>query len=271
LIKRIINRIRFISFTKNEPYFVLRNLLGFSPKENSYYQLALLHRSTGKRNINGVIIDNERLEFLGDAILSAIISDYLYQKFPLKKEGFLTNLRSKIVQREYLDYLAVQMGLDKLMFSQNKHIVSKNAVHVYGNALEALIGAIYLDQGYKKCQQFLEKQVIEKHMNVNEIVKKEYNFKSKLIEWAQKRKYSIIFVVTNSEINKEQNITTFYTSVLIENIEVGTGCGLNKKESQQKAARDALHKIKKKETGILINTKYKERIELENHSESKKL
>ena len=107
MIKRIINRIRFISFTKNEPYFVLRNLLGFSPKENSYYQLALLHRSTGKRNINGVIIDNERLEFLGDAILSAIISDYLYQKFPLKKEGFLVHESGLEILFFCVDHIAV--------------------------------------------------------------------------------------------------------------------------------------------------------------------
>jgi ribonuclease III len=266
LIKRIINKIRFISLTKNEPYFILRTLLGFSPKESGYYQLALLHRSSGKRNINGIIIDNERLEFLGDAILSAVVSDYLYQKFPTKKEGFLTNLRSKIVQREYLDQLALEMGLDKLMFAHNKHIPSQYAVHIYGNALEALIGAIYLDQGYKKCQQFLAKQVIEKKINLNEIVKKEYNFKSKLIEWAQKRKYIIIFVVNNYEVNKELNKTTFYTSVLIEGIEVGEGSGLNKKESQQKAARNALHSIKKKDILALIETKKKERIEIENPS-----
>ncbi len=258
MIEKLIQKIRFISFSRKEPYFSLHKLLGFRPKNIAYYQLSLLHRSSGKRTINGVLIDNERLEFLGDAILSAIISDFVYQKFPLKKEGFLTDLRSKIVQRDYLDQLAQSIGLDKLLYAHNRNLPTQQAIHIYGNALEALIGAIYLDQGYDQCQQFIAKQIIDKHTDINQMVKKEYNFKSKLIEWAQKRKLSIIFVVTNTEVNKEKNTIVFHSIVLIENIEMGTGCGYSKKESQQNAARNALHQVKNKETISLLQDKQEE-------------
>ncbi len=257
MIKRWFHKIRFVSFNKKEPYFVLKSLLGFRPKNIHFYTLALLHSSSCVRNSQGQTINNERLEFLGDAILNAVVSDYLYQHFPNKKEGFLTNSRSKLVQREYLDQLAIQIGLDKLLLNYNKKFTEKKAIHIYGNAFEALIGAIYIDQGYDKCRSFIEKHILSTPANIDSIVKKEYNFKSKLIEWAQKRKYSIIFVLKNIEENKQNNTSTFCSTVIIESIQVAEGVGLSKKESQQQAAKNALIQLKNKQFTEKIEESYK--------------
>lgn len=259
LIKAFINKIKVLSFHRKEPYFVLKNTLGFTPNTIEYYKLALLHRSSSVKNDKGISQDNERLEFLGDAILNSIVSDVLYNRFQDKKEGFLTNIRSKIVQRSSLDQLALELGLDKLIVSSSKNNLQR-AFHINGNAFEALIGAIYLDQGYEKCKDFFEKKVLEQYIDIDKIVKKESNFKSKLLEWAQKRKFNATFVLTNVELDKESNLPVFYTKVVIETINVGNGVGNSKKESQQKAARNALKKMKKKDILDSITQKKEARI-----------
>ena len=183
---------------------------------------------------------NERLEFLGDAILDAIVGDIVYQHFEGKREGFLTNTRSKIVQRETLNKLAVEIGLDKLIKYSTRS--SSHNSYMYGNAFEAFIGAIYLDRGYECCKQFMERRIIEPYIDLDKLSRKEVNFKSKLIEWSQKNKMEVSFELIEQSL--EENNPVFQTEVRIEGILGGSGTGYSKKESQQNAAQMTLKKIK---------------------------
>jgi ribonuclease-3 len=201
----------------------------------------MTHRSSSIRSKKGKWVNNERLEFLGDAILDAIVADILYKQFVNKKEGFLTSTRSRIVQRETLNKLAVNLGLHKFI-----HTSTRNAAHntnIYGDALEALIAAIYLDQGYKMAKKFVFEKLIKEHLNIDKVLKSEVDFKSRLIEWGQKHKVNIVFEVTNSSTNN-QNTPTFASCVNAAGIEIGTGIGYSKKESHQKAAKMAMKKLK---------------------------
>lgn len=186
-------------------------------------------------------MNNERLEFLGDAILDAIVGDIVYQHFEGKREGFLTNTRSKIVQRETLNKLAVEIGLDKLIKYSTRS--SSHNSYMYGNAFEAFIGAIYLDRGYECCKQFMERRIIEPYIDLDKLSRKEVNFKSKLIEWSQKNKMEVSFELIEQSLDKENN-PVFQTEVRIEGILGGSGTGYSKKESQQNAAQMTLKKIK---------------------------
>ena len=181
------------------------------------------------------------MEFLGDAILDAIVGDIVYQHFEGKREGFLTNTRSKIVQRETLNKLAVEIGLDKLIKYSTRS--SSHNSYMYGNAFEAFIGAIYLDRGYECCKQFMQKKIIEPYIDLDKLSRKEVNFKSKLIEWSQKNKMEVSFELIEQFLDKENN-PVFQTEVRIEGILGGSGTGYSKKESQQNAAQMALKKIK---------------------------
>ena len=143
------------------------------------------------RSEKGRPINNERLEFLGDAILDAIVGDIVYRHFEGRREGFLTNTRSKIVQRETLNKLAVEIGLDKLVKYSTRS--SSHNSYMYGNAFEAFIGAIYLDQGYDRCKQFMEEKIFKNYIDLDKMSRKEVNFKSKLIEWSQKNKMEVSF------------------------------------------------------------------------------
>ena len=170
------------------------------------------------------------------------MGDIVYKRFPGKREGFLTNTRSKIVQRETLNRVAVQIGMDKLIKYTTRQ--SSHNSYLCGNAFEALVGAIYLDRGYDACMEFMEKRIIANYLNIDRISQKEMNFKSRLIEWGQKNKFSIEFTVLDQSLDDEQN-PTFTTQVVIEGIAGGEGKGYSKKESQQEAARFTLSKIKK--------------------------
>jgi ribonuclease-3 len=182
------------------------------------------------------------LEFLGDAILDAVVGDVVYQKFEGKREGFLTNTRSKIVSRESLNRIAEQIGLLKLIKFNTRH--SAHNSYMGGNAFEALVGAIYLDRGYEYCKFFMEHRIIGTYVDLNKVSRKEVNFKSKLIEWAQKNKVEIAFELIDQSYD-EFNSPVFESEVLIENIHACKGKGYSKKESQQLAAHDTLNKIKK--------------------------
>lgn len=241
MFKTLFHKIRLFSRKRKEPYSHYYKILGFCPNNISIYEQAFLHRSSSVRTEQGKWINNERLEFLGDAVFDSIVADLLFTKFENKKEGFLTNTRSKIVQRENLNKLAVQLGLDKLIVSA-AHSSSHNS-YICGNAFEAFIGAIYLDQGYDVCKQFVENRVIEPFVDLKKIVYKEVNFKSKLIEWAQKQKIEIEFALIESFID-EQNNPVFQSQALICGLSGGVGIGYSKKESQQNAAKMALAKIK---------------------------
>lgn len=218
----------------------LTEILGFRPKEISLYELALMHKSHSTKDKNGKRQNNERLEFLGDAVLDAVVADVLYQKFDGKKEGFLTNTRSKIVQRESLNKVAVDLGIDKLM-TPPPHNHTHN-LNIYGNAFEALVGAIYLDYGYERCRWFMVNVVFARHINLNRLATKMVNFKSRLIEWSQQYKARVLFDLIEESTDADNN-PVFQTQILINGRPAGTGVGYSKKESQQNAAKKALKNI----------------------------
>ncbi|MDR1880708.1 MAG: ribonuclease III [Tannerellaceae bacterium] len=219
----------------------LYKLLGFYPNDVKLYEQAFLHKSSSVEADDGKWLNNERLEFLGDAVLDAIIADILYRHFQNKREGFLTNTRSKIVQRENLNRIAVELGLQHLIIYSAK--LNSHNNHLYGNALEALIGAVYLDQGYGVCFRFVEEVIIKKHINLDSIARKEVNFKSALIEWSQKNKLEISFDLIESFMDNDGN-PVFQTAVGLSGYQIGVGIGYSKKESQQQAAKMAVKKLR---------------------------
>ena len=253
MLRNQIDKIRLLFHKDRESYFCFYKILGFFPRNIRFYEQALLHKSTSIRSEKGRPLNNERLEFLGDAILDAIVGDIVYKHFEGRREGFLTNTRSKIVQRETLNKLAVEIGLDKL--------VKYSTRSSYGNAFEAFIGAIYLDQGYERCKQFMEKKILKNYIDLDKMSRKEVNFKSKLIEWSQKTKMEVSFELIEQFLDQDYN-PMFHTEVRIEGLSAGTGTGYSKKESQQNAAQMALKKIKSDEA-------FKEAIEtakIQNHA-----
>ena len=238
----LIDRIRLLFRKDKESYLCFYRMLGFYPHDIRIYEQALLHRSSSVKSNQGRLVNNERLEFLGDAILDAVVGDIVYQKFEGKREGFLTNTRSKIVSRESLNHVAEQIGLSKLIKFSIRH-ASHNS-YMGGNAFEALVGAIYLDRGYAYCKDFMEYRIIGQYMDLNKVSRKEVNFKSKLIEWSQKNKVTIVFDLIDQSLD-EFNSPVFESEVLIEGIHACKGKGYSKKESQQIAAHETLNRIKK--------------------------
>ena len=186
MLNDLIDRIRLPFRKDKELYLSLYNVIGFYPHDISHYKLALMHKSVMHRNKKGKPLNNERLEFLGDAILDATVGDIVYRHFPGKREGFLTNTRSKLVQRETLNRLANEMGINRLIMSSGRS--SSHNSYMGGNAFEALVGAIYLDRGYDACMRFIERRILGKMINIDRVAYKEVNFKSKLIEWCQKNR-----------------------------------------------------------------------------------
>ena len=241
MLRNQIDKIRLLFRKDKESYFCFYKILGFYPRNIQLYQQALLHKSTSIRSEKGRPLNNERLEFLGDAILDAIVGDIVYKHFEGRREGFLTNTRSKIVQRETLNKLAVEIGLDKLVKYSTRS--SSHNSYMYGNAFEAFIGAIYLDQGYERCKRFMEEKIFKNYIDLDKMSRKEVNFKSKLIEWSQKSKVEVSFEHIEQFLDEDYN-PMFHTEIRIEGISAGKGTGYSKKESQQNAAQAALKKIK---------------------------
>ena len=176
MLSNIIDRIKLPFRKEKELYVALYNIIGFYPHDISLYKLALMHKSMYKRNAKGKPVNNERLEFLGDAVLDAAVGDIVYRHFPGKREGFLTNTRSKLVQRETLGRLAQEMGITQLILSSGRSM-SHNS-YMGGNAFEALVGALCLDRGYDACMQFLQKRILNQMINIDKVAYKEVNFKS---------------------------------------------------------------------------------------------
>lgn len=242
MLNKIIDRIKLPFRKEKELYLSLYQIIGVLPHNLSYYKTALLHKSVARRNEKGKPVNNERLEFLGDAILDAIVGDIVYEHFPGKREGFLTNTRSKIVQRETLNKLANDLGITKLILSSG-HSQSHNS-YLGGNAFEALVGALYLDHGYTACMKFMKQQILGELINIDKVAYKEVNFKSKLIEWTQKHKINLEFKPLSFGKDKEGS-PTFSFQVVLEGIACGEGNGYSKKESQQEAAKVTLQRIRK--------------------------
>jgi len=236
------DKVRLLFRKDKESYVCFYRILGFYPHNLQIYEQALLHKSSSVRSDKGRLLNNERLEFLGDAILDAVVGDIVYQKFDGKREGFLTNTRSKIVSRESLNRVAEQIGLLKLIKFNTRQ--SAHNSYMGGNAFEALVGAIYLDRGYEYCKYFMENRIIGQYLNLDKISRKEVNFKSKLIEWTQKNKVEITFELVNQSMD-EFNSPVFESEILIEGVHACKGKGYSKKESQQIAAHETLSRIKK--------------------------
>ena len=220
-----------------EFYHSLKNVLGFAPKNMVYYERALTHKSIKKANSFGVVVNNERLEYLGDSVIDTVVADFLFNKYPNEDEGFLTNVRSKIVKRKHLDSLGAKIGLDILIKSRIRG--DKVHSHVLGNALEALVGAIYLDRGYKYSKIFIIDVLIKNHVDIEELITTEENFKSRLIEYIQKEKLNLVF--DTKDANNQRG--KFVSTVIINEKEMGKGKGNSKKEAEQNAAQNALSKI----------------------------
>lgn len=240
MFSNILDEIRLLFRKDKESYLCFYRILGFYPRNIEIYQQALLHKSSSVK-AKGRLLNNERLEFLGDAILDAVVADIVYKRFEGKREGFLTNTRSKIVQRETLNQIAVKIGLDKLIKYTTRQ--SSHNSYMCGNAFEALVGAIYLDRGYETCKFFMEERIIKPYLNLEKLSRKEVNFKSKLIEWGQKNKFLIEFNLLEQTVDEQQN-PVFETQVVVEQVPAGQGKGYSKKESQQEAAHETLNKIK---------------------------
>lgn len=229
---------RFLS-TDKKFYDELRSITGLFPGNEELYKLAFIHKSASLRLPDGLVINNERLEFLGDAILDAVVAEYLYTRFPDKKEGFLTQTRSKIVNGDYLGQLAIQLGLDKFIIS-HAHNYNSNK-HILGDAFEALIGAIYLDHGYKAVKKFVFKQLLKKHIDLGLLIITETNYKSRLIEWAQKDKKELTFN-TDMQDNGGQ-LPEFLCLIKVDDVMIAKGYGPSKKEAEQNAAKHTLKKL----------------------------
>ena len=196
----IIDRIKLPFRKEKELFSSLYDIMGFYPHHIEYYKLALMHKSVARRNDKGKPLNNERLEFLGDAVLDAVVGDIVYRHFEGKREGFLTNTRSKLVQRDMLNKLAGEMGIPRLIKSSGHNCAHNN--YMGGNAFEALVGAIYLDRGYDACMRFMQKRILAQLVNIDKVAYKVVNFKSKLIEWTQKNKVSMEFMLAGEEIGR---------------------------------------------------------------------
>ncbi len=237
MLRNIIQRIKLFSSPRKEFYLFLKRLLGFYPGTLKFYDLAFIHRSASFTDSQGKLINNERLEYLGDAILGAVIADFLYNRFPHEDEGFLTKMRSKLVNRSFLTQLTFDMGLSDFIQSNTTNAADKS--HIYGDALEALIGAIYLDKDYQSAKFFVTKKILSKYVNMYRIEKQDNNFKSQLIEWSQKNKKLIKFETVEEYPDKTKQ-PKFVTVVEIDGKATGKGSGFSKKEAQQNAARESL-------------------------------
>ena len=221
----------------------LYEVMGFYPHNISLYKQALMHKSVGRRNDKGKPLNNERLEFLGDALLDAVVGHIVYEHFDGKREGFLTNTRSKLVSRDTLGKLAEEMGLTRLILSSG-HSNSHNS-YMAGNAFEALVGAIYLDQGYNAVMRFMKKRILARMVNIDKVAYKEVNFKSKLIEWSQRNRVRLEFRMLKQGKDKETVSPVFNFRVLLEGVEGETGQGFSKKEAQQLASEATLKRLKR--------------------------
>lgn len=242
MLSEIIDRIKLPFRKDKELYLSLYKIIGFYPHDISYYKLALMHKSIMKRNEKGRPVNNERLEFLGDAMLDAIVGYIVYEHFPGKREGFLTNTRSKLVQRSTLNRLAQELGIDELVLSNGRNNTHNS--YMGGNAFEALVGAIYLDRGYDACMRFMQKRILSQVINIDKVAFKEVNFKSKLIEWGQKNRVSVKFKA-REEVKDKNGSPYFCYEVEVEGLSGGVGKGYSKKESQQKASKNTLQKLRR--------------------------
>ena len=231
-------RLYYIFSSGKKRHFLnqLCNLLGFVPGKASLYIAALSHRSVKERTSE----NNERLEYLGDAILGGIVADYLFMKYPYKGEGFLTEMRSKMVNRQTLNDIALKMGLKKIT-SFNKNDNSLRVSQIFGNALEALVGAIYIDKGYVKTQQWVLKKIILPHLYLEDLENLEINQKNKLFSWANRSGKLLEFETLEEKMENGRRL--FTVGAVVDGEVIAEGRAFNKKDAGQIAAQQAVEKL----------------------------
>ena len=226
------------------------DLFGFIPHNIELYKLALIHKSASLVLESGQAVNNERLEFLGDAVIESVTSDYLFIEFPDRDEGFLTQLRSRIVSRQSLNALALHLGLDRFVVSHGGMAVIQK--HIYGDAFEAMMGAIYLDQGYEFVNRLLINDIFGRFLNLDELLASETDYKSRLIEWCQKN-HRQIFFRTEHDKGYAANHPVFFATVLVDGLEVGHGSGDSKKEAEQQAACSVAESLTDEQCASLLD------------------
>ena len=266
LISDLIHIIKLPFSHERELYVFFRNIIGFYPRNLRYYNEALIHSSAQAVDRNGKHIDNERLEYLGDAVLTSVVSNLLFRRFPERNEGFLTDTRAKIIKREHLNQLGLSFGIDKYI-RQARHSHTHNN-YIYGNAVEALIGAIYLDRGYKYAERFILTKVIDRELD--QFAKDNANFKSTLIEWSQKQHIDYEFSVVDTRVDADGS-PVFIASVAVSGIQIATGKGYTKKEAHQNAAKEAMRIIKsdRKMRAMILDAARADSANKENANEQK--
>ncbi|WP_232058368.1 ribonuclease III [Nibribacter ruber] len=239
----------FHKFFYKDKAFVnaITQITGMAPDNLHLYQLAFTHTSFVRLNLKGNQETNERLEFLGDAILGAVVAEYLFKKYPYKDEGFLTEIRSRMVNRESLNGLAMKVGLSTLIKVDTSSGMSRHKF-INGNALEALVGAVYLDKGYKQTKTFILDKLVKPHFDLHQLTTTTSNFKSKLIEWAQGQNRSIRFEIIGQK--QSGSNTEFTAAVIVDDEAIGTGSGLSKKKAEQAAAEKSMEALRA--TGAIV-------------------
>lgn len=230
-----------LSFRKERKlYFALHDILGFYPDKIALYKRAFLHKSFQEKDTDGHSLNNERMEYLGDAILGAVVGDILFHHYPNKQEGFLTQLRSKLVSRHTLNALAGELHLER--FLRYHGLLESSSI--MGNAFEALVAAIYLDQGYATCKRFVERRILNGYIDLERAASHDENYKSRLLEWAQRHGHQVDFKLLFWK-QRPSGYSLFKSQVLVNGIALGVGKGSSKKESQQAAAKATLRLLRK--------------------------
>lgn len=215
------------------------NVFGFYPHNITLYQLAFTHKSMGTKKLNGITISNERLEYLGDAVLSSIVAEYLFKKYPTKQEGFLTEMRSRIVSRASLNKLSMKLGFDNMVMYAKSHDKHAGFRSIGGNAFEAFTGALFLDRGYNFTYKIIVDHIILIHLDIDDIEKNDINYKSKLLEWSQKEKHNVEFKHIGTQGDKFNKL--YIVQVMIDDKEYGKASDFSIKGAEQLAAEKTWH------------------------------
>ncbi|MDO9550886.1 MULTISPECIES: ribonuclease III [Rhodonellum] len=219
----------------------IKHMVGSKPFNLSLYKLAIKHVSVAEEFKNGLRISNERLEYLGDAILGAVVAEFLFNKFPFRDEGFLTETRSRMVNREALNQIAVKIGLSKILEAELKGKNLSAHKSIFGDTLEAMVGAVYLDRGYKFCKKFIHQRILI-HFDVDDIIATTTNFKSKIIEWSQKESKEVDFKLVS--VTGNTRFKEFLVELWVGGEVCTSGKGATKKKAEQEAAKNACEKLK---------------------------
>lgn len=229
----------FRSYTEDEKRLIasIKMIVGNKPFNLKPYKIATQHTSVAKSVKKGFKESNERLEYLGDSVLGMVVADYLFQKYPFKDEGFLTEIRSRIVSRDSLNQLARTIGVPQIVKYDGKRKTPNSHKSLYGNTLEALVGAVYIDRGFEASRRFIIKKLLLPHFDIEELISTTRNYKSKLIEWTQKN--SKVSVFDHIETIDKGHFKEFVIQVKIDSEPIAKGHGLSKKKAEQDAAREA--------------------------------